>query len=727
MADLRHAGMHWPNGPERFEKLMALPSPILLMTSPEARWHYDNARNRGKHVIWRDVPGPGNRPAELGYDARRAADAAMVLWNEQPHWGQEEFQSHCELTLNYERGDNDDDHDNLDHRHEVLAGFLSRLEPELRRRLPSGTKLHFPPWVPDGRSYDRIDTWERAAIQYDVINIHDYRRPDDIVAGVRWHLDRFPDKEVFLSEWWNDEIGRTLELLAELAAREPRFTGATYYIAEWFNAPDWWESWRNAQNNDDIYNIFLNPPTFAPQEPVEPEQPAVEFKKPTWQPDENILNEGADDVAAEYGLPKVLFRALLIAESNRKHFDRWHRWTQEALGYIETENRDGLQDIINRCKALGTHDISFGPAHQTFRWSPEFASGEWGTDPYDLDSLLWFRAKYIEDHGHALRVAAANIAPKWKQFGPDMLETLNRYNKPSIPGSQNPNSANYKRALDIAIGEVGQPTPEPGEKDPNIRRIEAPTRHIAGNFVRRPKGVILHGSRSGVAGRDVATEARGTSGWCQNNPDGLGWNATVGNDEYYLHIPATKWGWNASGASDDYIGIEIAQAVESQGITDAQVRAIVAYLKADVFPTWPDLPLHFPTHAELERWGETGSWYGKSDVFSFGSPRSDELRNRLYAALTGPEEPEPTPEYTEEEMRELDALRQEVEGLREYKRRMGEEVVPHLTGTVAQAVVDKIVNKPVPGKKYKRDYVQLTEEMRQEANAIAQELFRHAN
>lgn len=275
---MKHCGVHWPNGPEKFGLLSSLPGSVWLMTSPEARYHYDKMRKLGKVVIWRDVPAPGNRPAELGWNTHKAADAAMVLWGEQPHYGIEHFQSHCELTLNYERGDNEDDFQNLNARHTRLARFLADLEPQLRQRLPAGTLLHFPPWVPDERAYDRVSMWRDVANQYDVISIHQYGPPEAILAQVQWHLDTWPTKGVLLSEWHNDEPEITLQLLAELADREPRFLGATWFIAHWYNAPGDWPTWKNLQDNMDLYRIFLNPPVVTTPIPEPEPEPMTEIE-----------------------------------------------------------------------------------------------------------------------------------------------------------------------------------------------------------------------------------------------------------------------------------------------------------------------------------------------------------------------------------------------------------------------------------------------------------------
>jgi hypothetical protein len=108
---------------------------------------------------------------------------------------------------------------------------------------------------------------------------------------------------------------------------------------------------------------------------------------------------------------------------------------------------------------------------------------------------------------------------------------------------------------------------------------------------------------------------------------------TGGNDEITEHMSPREYGWHARGASDDYLGYEFAQAVAEWTITDAQVHAFAWWFINRVLPVWPNIPLHFPTHAEVERWGETGARDGKTDCYPVGDPRADELRARILALL----------------------------------------------------------------------------------------------
>jgi hypothetical protein len=144
--------------------------------------------------------------------------------------------------------------------------------------------------------------------------------------------------------------------------------------------------------------------------------------------------------------------------------------------------------------------------------------------------------------------------------------------------------------------------------------------------------VILHSSRSGRASNSTHDEFEGTAAWNGNNPDGLSWNATIGEDEIAIHHDADEWGHNARGCSDNYLAVEFAQPVESRDISDAQVDVFCWYFM-ETRKRWPELPLRFPTHAELDGTAEYGRFDGKSDVFSKGSPRADELRTRILERL----------------------------------------------------------------------------------------------
>lgn len=150
---------------------------------------------------------------------------------------------------------------------------------------------------------------------------------------------------------------------------------------------------------------------------------------------------------------------------------------------------------------------------------------------------------------------------------------------------------------------------------------------MAAAFTAIPQGVILHGSRSG-SGNDTAAEYRGTANYAASGIE-LGWNATIGDDIYAIHMPCDRWGWNARAASQRYLAVEFAQATADRPISDAQVNAFCHWFEKEARRVWPGLALVFPTHAELPE----GQGDGKTDVFPRGDQRADELRARIVARL----------------------------------------------------------------------------------------------
>lgn len=155
---------------------------------------------------------------------------------------------------------------------------------------------------------------------------------------------------------------------------------------------------------------------------------------------------------------------------------------------------------------------------------------------------------------------------------------------------------------------------------------------VAGTFAARPSGIILHGSRSGQAWT-IRAEFDSCRNFAASGANGLGWNATIGEGAYSIHMTARQYGWNARYHSKSFLAVEFAQATAQRPITDRQIEAFDAWYWNVVVKTWGELPLQnddaLPCHSELA----AGRVDGKSDAFPFGDPRGDDLRTRIRAAL----------------------------------------------------------------------------------------------
>lgn len=168
--------------------------------------------------------------------------------------------------------------------------------------------------------------------------------------------------------------------------------------------------------------------------------------------------------------------------------------------------------------------------------------------------------------------------------------------------------------------------------EPGVTVYHDATPFTRGPFANPPLGVILHGSRSGLE-RPVSAEFDSTRQYCVTNPDGYAWQATIGEDAYSVHMPCSQWGWSAREASYAYLAVEFSQANLSDPVSDAQVRAFVAWFKAEALHYWPALDVYgagsLPMHSELP----AGIRDGKTDAFIAYSGQAVDLRYRIRAAL----------------------------------------------------------------------------------------------
>lgn len=258
------------------------------------------------------------------------------------------------------------------------------------------------------------------------------------------------------------------------------------------------------------------------------------------------------------------------------------------------------------------------------------------SDPYrNMDAALDTMFRNLARFGnYRLALAAFN-------WGPSNVSGYTKADGTVVPpwdGRRETISAQGAHYLDVILG-PGWPEPTDTVDDGNgppmadIRYEDYRDPAPAGRFDGVPKGVILHGSRSGVAGNPRDKEYAGTARYEQTNPNDLGWHATIGDGVVAAHLSPLEWGWHALRASKVYLGVEFAQPTVNDAITDSQVDAFVDWFKTRVQPAWPTLPLRFISHAEADK--EQGVAQGKSDVHPLGSPEMDQLRARIMDRLEG--------------------------------------------------------------------------------------------
>jgi len=283
-SDMRHAGIGWPENaggehPSR-DYILGMPGMqgAVTICSPSARYHYDYIRRGAPNatVVWRAIPRRGLLPAELGWDANRVADECLNLWNEQPHTtnSPEWFLPLNELQFAFENGGPFPGYG-------VMAENLGKLRLQLRRKFSQkypdlDVRLMFPAWVPQDDG-DRLDEWATEAQQWSGIALHCYGSADTMRERYRSYRDAFPTLPIFVGEWNSNHEGhdelRSLVMWGEVAAHDPLFLGATYYIWETSNTG---EQDLSIWGNPDREELFRNPP-LAPLVESEPEEPPMKY------------------------------------------------------------------------------------------------------------------------------------------------------------------------------------------------------------------------------------------------------------------------------------------------------------------------------------------------------------------------------------------------------------------------------------------------------------------
>jgi hypothetical protein len=189
-----------------------------------------------------------------------------------------------ELDLRDERGDHEDDFDDLPSRYALLGGFLFSAIALLRQRLP-GSRIHFPAFTPDHDALLYFDLWASAAELADVVDFHAYDSLDNIRAQYEAYRAAFPTQPLALTEWHCkgdlDEERRVLTWLADTMAADPLFDAAYFFIWRWWDHPGWWSDAWDIEHNPDRYALFRSPPVAVqpapePAPPVEPPMPEPE-------------------------------------------------------------------------------------------------------------------------------------------------------------------------------------------------------------------------------------------------------------------------------------------------------------------------------------------------------------------------------------------------------------------------------------------------------------------
>lgn len=265
---------------------------------------------------------------------------------------------------------------------------------------------------------------------------------EDQEWGGRWRRWRgwFPEKRIIIGEhndngtlYGADDVLRGTQYGNYIKHHEIVHGADTVLLFEAPATPggaDWWPV--TSGMDAEIRRIVNLPVPVDPGDGGEPE-PDWPYGERPWTQDEIIAKSNA--MADHYGMPARMMLGLLIAESN--------------LGQYARRPVKAIDD-----RRYWT-DVSAGVAQQTVRWSLEYRGGDLVLGGHNPD--VFPGAPEIErcmqlywNPDHAINVAAKQLAGYWLAFEPDQLETMCRYNKPTLPGDQNPNQANYQRGLDEA-------------------------------------------------------------------------------------------------------------------------------------------------------------------------------------------------------------------------------------------------------------------------------------
>ena len=664
---MRFAGLHVGTGEEPGNDLLDLlhPDAPTVVNEPEARhWWTYLADHRTGLTIWR--ASPSVRPADVGWNAHAfSREVFRSLDEHHDRFGRypTDVLLLNELNLDYERGESqgaawDTDPANWPGLYTRLARFLSELLDHCRER--AARRENFRPrwwyqgWAPGhGEQTSEIAAlWVPGAQAFDGIVMHAYHDRETITNDALWYLRTFLDHPVVLGEWNTINLGgnwraaskaeraRLLELrleeerrilarLASICRAYPRFQ-ALYFIHRWL------------EDNSHEHDVAGNPGRRALWQTV------ASIEADGWMPVDPIPSPEPEPIPMPTEPTVAEYQAFARPKLEAAGFDweTYRRQIQQESGWRHLA-ADGtvLTSYTGTSKGIGQLNQNFYP--------PQVWQDAW----VNLSKSIELMVGYLRRFGSYRQALAAY------NWGPG---NVGGYTKPDgtvVPpwdGRRETISAQGAHYLDVILGPGW---PEPGAAPPTSGVVyeDLRTPHVVGEFSRPPKGVILHGSRSGKAGNPKDKEYRGTANWAVSNPGGLGWHATIGERMVAVHMSPREWGWSARAASDDYLAVELAQATVDEPITDGQVEALSDWIRTRVLPIWPGLPMVFPSHAELDGTAEYGGTVdGKSDVFPRGDGRMTDLRARLLDRLgaTGGNE----------------VTREEAEALRAENARLQEQV-----------------------------------------------------
>lgn len=267
LAPNSHGGIGWPTGPvidprtgrennQVIYDLMGDGAPTLLL-EPESRWHYTEAVGAlpNSLVIWRCVPQPGKRPAEIGWDGARLAEHVFgnMQWHVENRGGilPRDITLINEPSLNYERGDslNDTDPATWAYVIENSANIQGAARHWLQKKYGlQDSRFWFSAWSPGHGHWDHLDKWKHVAASFDGIIFHEYGMADWIEAEYNRYREVFGyDIPLLLGEYntdpnvfpgGNDEDARHEEekvikdRLYAIRQADPNFA-ATYFIMRW--------------------------------------------------------------------------------------------------------------------------------------------------------------------------------------------------------------------------------------------------------------------------------------------------------------------------------------------------------------------------------------------------------------------------------------------------------------------------------------------------------------